>query len=204
MRGGRGWLPPFGRHVGRSGASRPSRGRPWQSARRSAVGPPSSFPTRFPQGIVDTMSMMPLGRSRRTQLKAIHRSAWKECSKKVPCENKGKANEEEAHAPGTRGGDRLGRLHRPQPADGGEGKVRRLRREAARASGERVLRGRGDGGVGWHGRRPGPERDGGLRGLPPILITRGLRTSALRTSKKFAAKSSHLADVPFTSCLLPS
>src|SRR5215204_4085838 len=73
----------------------------------------------------------------------IHPSAWKECSKKLPCENKGKANEEEAHAPGTRGGDRLGRLHRPQPADGGEGKVRRLRREAARASGNRVLLGRG-------------------------------------------------------------
>src|SRR5215211_901679 len=44
-----------------------------------------------------------------------------------------KANEEEAHAPVARGGDRLGRLHRPQPADGGEGKVRRLRWEAARA-----------------------------------------------------------------------
>src|SRR5829696_8856581 len=117
---------------------------------------------------------------------SIHRSAWKECSKKLPCENREKANEEEAHAPVARGGDRLGRLHRPQPADGGEGKVRRLRREAARASGERVLRGRGDGGAGWHGRRPGPERDGGLRGLPPILITRGLRTSPLRSSEKFA------------------
>src|SRR5687767_12608462 len=105
-----------------------------------------------------------------------------ECSKKLPCENKGKANEEEAHAPGPRGGDRLGRLHRPQPADGGEGKVRRLRREAARASGDRVLLGRGDGGAGWHGRRPGPERDGGLRGLPPILIIRGLRTSHWRSS----------------------
>src|SRR5215217_411928 len=119
----------------------------------------------------------------------IHPSAWKACSKKLPCENKGKANEEEAHDPAARGGDRLGRLHRPQPADGGEGKVRRLRREAARASGERVLRRRGDGGVGWHGRRPGPERDGGLRGLPPILITRGLRTSALRCSQKFGEHS---------------
>src|SRR5829696_8973228 len=109
--------------------------------------------------------------------RSIHRSAWKECSKKLPCENKGKANEEEAHAPGARGGDRLGRLHRPQPADGGKGKVRRLQREAARASGDRVLLGRGDGGAGWQGRRPGPERDGGLRGLPPILITRGLRNS---------------------------
>src|SRR5215212_8075689 len=73
----------------------------------------------------------------------IHPSAWKECSKKLPCENKGKANEEEAHDPAARGGDRLGRLHRPQPADGGEGKVRRLRREAARASGDRVLLGWG-------------------------------------------------------------
>src|SRR5215208_2969512 len=114
----------------------------------------------------------------------IHPSAWKACSKKLPCENKGKANEEEAHDPGARGGDRLGRFHRPQPADGGEGKVRRLRREAARASGERVLLGRGDGGAGWQGRRPGPERDGGLRGLPPILITRGLRTSPCRSYKK--------------------
>src|SRR5215211_1485847 len=120
----------------------------------------------------------------------IHPSAWKECSKKLPCENKGKANEEEAHVPGARGGDRLGRLHRPQPADGGEGKVRRLRREAARASGDRVLLGRGDGGAGWHGRRPGPERDGGLRGLPPILITRGLRTSALRSSPKLIIAAS--------------
>src|SRR5215211_2373153 len=129
--------------------------------------------------------MMPPDEARRFSRRLIHPSAWKGYSPKLPCENKGKANEEEAHAPIARGGDRLGRLHRPQPADGGEGKVRRLRREAARASGERVLRGRGDGGVGWHGRRPGPERDGGLRGLPPILITRGLRTSPLRSSKKF-------------------
>src|SRR5215213_1872327 len=109
--------------------------------------------------------------------RGILRTSPKRNSKKLPCENKGKANEEEAHAPVARGADRLGRLHRPQPAAGGEGKVRRLRREAARASGERVLLGRGDGGAGWHGRRPGPERDGGVRGLPPILIARGLRTS---------------------------
>src|SRR5215217_692730 len=123
---------------------------------------------------------------RPSPLTFIHPSAWKACSKKLPCENKGKANEEEAHDPAARGGDRLGRLHRPQPADGGEGKVRQLRREAARASGDRVLLGRGDGGAGWHGRRPGPERDGGLRELPPNLITRGLRTSPVRSSTKFA------------------
>src|SRR5215218_8395462 len=123
---------------------------------------------------------------RPSPLTFIHPSAWKACSKKLPCENKGKANEEEAHDPSARGGDRLGRLHRPQPAAGGEGKVLRLRWEAARASGERVFLGRGDGGVGRHGRRPGPERDGGLRRLPPILITRGPRTSALRSSGKFA------------------
>src|SRR5215212_6202952 len=63
----------------------------------------------------------------------IHRSAWKGYSPKLPCENKGKANEEEAHAPVARGADQLGRLHRPQPADGDEAKVRQLRREAARA-----------------------------------------------------------------------
>ena len=50
-------------------------------------------------------------------------TAEKTCSKKLPCENRGKANEEEAHDPGARGGERLGWLHRPQPADGGEGKV---------------------------------------------------------------------------------
>src|SRR5215204_4797544 len=80
---------------------------------------------------------------RRRPQPPIAYSQWKECSKKLPCENKGKANEEEAHDPGACGGDRLGRLHRPQPADGGKGKVRRLRREAARASGDRVLLGRG-------------------------------------------------------------
>src|SRR5215218_7967166 len=70
---------------------------------------------------------------RRPQPSSRILTAWKGYSPKLPCENKRKANEEEAHAPGARGGDRLGRLHRPQPADGGKGKVRRLRREPTRA-----------------------------------------------------------------------
>src|SRR5829696_2501322 len=72
------------------------------------------------------------------------------CASSLPakssCENRGKENEkeEQAHDPGARGADRLGRgLHRTQPADGGQGEVRRLRRKAARASGDRVLLGRG-------------------------------------------------------------